>query len=124
MIGNGAEGGQICSNTPFVQILEKIGDTIDFTFPGGNMSCAKTIMTKCGAPAIRVLPSSIGAYIYKVWFLEYDSTQIEVAEKMFTEDVPFDSRNQTGVMAGMAKLDQEFWFSGLASDHVQGYPGY
>ena len=116
MIGGGADQGEICPNSPFVQTLENIGDSIVFVFPGGNMSCAKTVLAKCGAPAIRVLPESVeDAPLYKVWFLEYDASKVEQAEQMFSKSVPFEERKETGVMPGMSRLDQEFYFSGLAS---------
>ena len=89
------------------------------------MSCAKTIQVKCGAPAIRVIPEeSVAHDLYKVWFLEYDSTKIDTAQEMFSERVKFENRKNSGVMKGMAKLDQDFAYSGLASEHIYGYPGY
>ena len=124
MLGGGASDGEICPNNEFIHTLENIGDEIKMTFPGGNMSCTKTLEVKCGAPAFRVLPESKAAVVYRVWWLEYNAANIETAKFEFTKNVLYADRLKSGHRAGMAQLGQTFEFTGLSSKLPQGYPGY
>jgi hypothetical protein len=52
MLGGGARGElNKCPSNPFVTTLEKIGDSVEMTFPGSDMACSRAIKVKCGAPS-------------------------------------------------------------------------
>jgi hypothetical protein len=56
--------------------------------------------------------------------VEYGHKSINPATKAFVSGSALSERFDMGIAAGMARLDQYFEYSGLASDKLEGYPGY
>jgi len=54
MLGSGTTVGT-CPSPNFINELDKIGDTLKFSYPLANFTCSFFMKVKCGAPAFEVV---------------------------------------------------------------------
>ena len=126
MLGGGAADLHTCPGGSFLTTLANEGDSVVFQFQGGTeFSCSKMIEVECGAPAFQVQANSGTVYSeFLIYWEEYDPSRISAATQAFDPNSALSTRKDMGIKAGMAKLDQAFYYSGEASAAVEGYPGY
>mgnify|MGYP006118828695 CR=1 FL=1 len=83
------------------------------------------IEVECGAPAFQVQSTSGTVYSeFLVYWEEYAPASITPATQAFDPNSPVSARAEMGIKAGMAKLDQGFYYTGEGGGAVEGYPGY
>ena len=108
-----------CPAGDFLTVMNEPGETIDFSFVGGNMACSKMIEVKCGAPSFRIRESvGVNYDEFLVYYLEYDASKITGSTTGIDPNADIHTQGAMGVKVGMARNDQTFYYAGKGSDSV------